>query len=565
MGAFDLLARVLNFGRTVPEDPQGAHSYYYWPGRTVAGVTITEDRALSLSVFNACIRVLSEDIAKLPWEVLAWQRTPRGREGSLGKMRAPDHPVERLLSASPNDDMTAFTLRQTLIADMLIFGNAYAEVERDLAGRAVALHHIEPERVDPMRDRDTHQLFYRVTNRQFGQVDLMPADIFHVPGFCRVAGFGMPAISYMAETVGEGIGMRDHISAFWANNATPNGILTTDTPLKDATFERLKSDWAEIHKGAKNSHKVAILEQGLKWQNTQGNNDTAQFIESRSFNVEDIIRFFRVPPHKISHLKDASYNNIAELSRSYAQDTIAPLIVKFEQEADRKLFGQNRQRFFTRINMDELTRGDMLTRYQAYHVARQDGWLNADEIRAKEDMNPIGGVEGTARWWPSNTVPADMAYEQQQIQRDDPVEPAPADQGDDLETPLLNITNVQNAFRHILVASSKSSFRREANWAKRRAKRNKTNWDEELREYLWGETSVAFCRRDFEPAVTGIATVVTMSADETAKKLDAIVEAHLQVSYSLLASGTPDPDNFDEKQAEAAVVGLFSFPNRLAA
>ena len=185
-----------NLGRTVPEYPQNAGSaYYYWPGRTTAGVTITEDRALSLSVFNSCVRVVSEDIAKLRWEVLAWRRQGVGIDRSAEKVRVPDHSVEQILSSSPNRDMTAFSLRQTLVADMLIFGNAYAEVERDLAGRAIALHYIHPERVDPMRDHETHRLFYRVRNCQFGQVDLQTEDMFHVPGFCRIAGIGMPALS----------------------------------------------------------------------------------------------------------------------------------------------------------------------------------------------------------------------------------------------------------------------------------------------------------------------------------------------------------------------------------
>ena len=373
---------------------------HFGPAEQSLASTYLKTRPLALSAFSACIRVISEDFAKMPREVLQWQLD------GTSKTRRPGR-IEKMLSLTPNQDMTAFSFWQTMVSDMLIWGNCYAEAERDLSGRVIALHPLMPERVQPMRRSGTDQLIYRVSNRERGDVDLLPEQIFHVPGFCRVPGFGMPALAYMAETIGEGIAMRDYSASFFGNDATPGGILSTEATIKDDVWERIKHSWESVHKGARNSHKVAILEAGLKWQAMSGNNDTSQLLESRLFNVVEITRHFRVPVHKINHLEDASYNNIAELSRGYAQDTLAPIVVKFEQECDRKIFGQNRERFFVRINMDELTRGDMQSRYQAYHVARQDGWLNADEIRAKEDMNPIGGVEGTARWWPSNTVPAD--------------------------------------------------------------------------------------------------------------------------------------------------------------
>ena len=495
---------------------------------------------------------------------------------ALAKRRMPGN-VENLLSLEPNKDMTAFSFRQTLVSDMLIWGNGYAELEKDLSGRTIGLHHIEAERVRPMRDENSLQLFYRVSNRQFGDVDLAPSQVFHVPGFCRVAGFGMPAIAYMAETVGEGIAMREYSASFYANNATPSGILSTDQILKQETAEKLKHQFEAHHKGAAKSHKFAVLEAGLKWQSITGNNDTAQFVESRSFNVADILRFFRVSPHKVQHLVDASYNNVEQLERSHAQDSIAPIVTKLEQEADRKLFGLNRNRFFTRINMDELTRGDPKTRWESYEVGRRIGALNVDEIRAKEDMNPIGGVEGTARWWPSNTVPADKAYDQAQIQ----IEQAAPDSGsntisettndDESEQPILNITRVHNAFRHILIGASRRCYRREANWAQRRVKKARTIENKggsvtaDIKEYLWGEGNASACRAEFEPVVTGIAEVSEMTPAQTAQKLDAIVEAHLAASYRMLTTGSPDPDNFDEAQAEAAVTRFFSLPERLAA
>lgn len=560
MGAFSWIPRVLNLARTVPEDPQRAHNFFnFWPGRTVSGVTMTEERAFALSAFSACLKVLSEDYAKMPNEVFQWEAD------GLNKRRVPGR-VERMLNCSPNPDMTGFTFWQTMVSDMLVWGNAYAEIEKDIAGRAIALHPLNPERVEPMRDHISHQLFYRVKNHEHGQVDLRPSDVFHVPGLCRgVAGFGMPALSYMAETLGEAVAMRDYSSAFFANDARPGGLLTTDATLKDTTWERLKASWEEVHKGARQSHKVAILEAGMKWQAMAGNNDTAQLMESRSFTVVEVARFLRVPLHKIAHLDDASYNNIEALERAYASDSQAPIVKKFEQEIDRKIFGQNRGNYFVRVNMDELTRGDMLARYQAKDLARKAGIINADEWRASEDMNPIGGIAGKTYWMPSNTIPSDKAYDQAQIQREDKQDPDDGPDPFDLDAPTLNLINVQNAFRHILVGASKSCWRREANWAKRRAKRS-ANWDEELRNFLWDEKSLAACRRDFEPAVTGIATAVAMPADEVARRLDALIEAHLKVSYGRLSSDQePHPDNFDEQQALDAVARLFSFQDRLAA
>ena len=562
MGIFGAaLDRIRNFGRTVPVQPQEAQFGLGWlPFRSAAGIHVTEEKAFTLSVFFACIKVIAEDLSKLPWEVFQW--SPDG----MTKTRRRNY-VEYLLSSRPNYETSSFNFRHTVVEHALAWGNFYAEREIDLLGRTVALWQIEPDRVQPMRDEVTLEMFYRVTNRGAGYVDIPASQMFHVPGFSFDGRIGVPAMTYMAETLGEGIGMRDYSSAFFANDATPGGVLSTEQQLKQDTYERLRSDWSAQHRGARNAHKVGILEQGLKWMAMGTNNQHAQFIESRAFNIADILRFFRVPPHKVQHLQDASYNNIAELERAYAQDAIAPWAKKVEEEADAKLFGENRSRLFTRINMDELTRGDLKTRYEAYHIGRQGGWLNANEVRRREDMNDIEGVAGSTYWWPSNTVPADMAYDQAQIQPQadsgggDGRRPGDDDDaGADIEDGRrrLDVHAVTGAFRRMLVSTSRRCYRREANWAKRQQKRTKSFADD-LRTYLWSDGNVDHCRAEFRPVLVAAGESFGYTPGQTDDMLEKAVSAHLAISYRQLTGGAmPDPDLFDDTLAEAAVAPILA-------
>ncbi len=556
----------MGFGKTAPPKPQdspfGGGWHWGW-GRTTSGANVNPQTALSLSVHFGCLKVLSEDTAKVPLEVFHY-----GQDGK-SKIRHRGN-VERLFNESPNAEMTAFSFRQLIIWHALGYGNFYAEIERDIAGRAVALWPIEPERVSPMRYESNNQFFYRVMNRNMAATDLMPEQMFHVPGFSHDGRVGVPSLSYMSETLGEGMAMRDYSAAFFGNDATPGFALTTEAQLTDSAFERMQKFLNERHRGAKNSHKAAVFEQGIKPVTLAGNNDQAQFNESRAFNVTDILRFYRVPAHKVAHLVDATYSNIESMERVYAQDAIAPWVTKIEQEIDRKLFGQNRLRYFSRTNLDELTRGDMASRYEAYQRGRQGGWLNADDIRGREDMNPIGGIAGETYAWPSNAIPADKAYDQAQInpammaKPSDNDEKPPAKKDDSPEEKrTLNVASVEAGFKRLLVAASKRCYRREARWAERQAKKTKS-LAADLGEYLWSEGNTAHCRSEFEPVVTAISDAINVSPGESSDRLDGVVEAHLTASYRLLTAGKPDPDMFDEAQAEAAIGRLF-FQDRIAA
>lgn len=346
------------------------------------GMWVDHDTALSLSAVFAAVRYIAETVASLPWEL-------RQRKQGGGSDLAIGNNVHRLIHTRPNPHIGSFDWRVLMVSWANLWGNAYAEIERDTMNRPTALWPIAPHRVTPKRDSGIGT-YYEV--RQTGEPIIFPADkIFHIRGLGTDDLKGQSVVALAARSIGAGLAADQFQSSFYENGTVLSGVLEHPESLSDDAYDRLKKAWDEKHKGPNKAWRPAILEEGMKWQTINMPLKDAQFIESRKFTVNEIARWFRVPPHKIGDLDRATFSNIEHQSIEVVQDTIIPWAIRLEQEADYKLIGARAKNlFFNKINVNGLMRGDSQTRAEFYQKLRNMGAINTNEIRALEDMNPIG-------------------------------------------------------------------------------------------------------------------------------------------------------------------------------
>ena len=424
MSLLDRIRSIVAVRRTTdPRTP--STSRVYQSPRTKAGVTITPDTAIQVPAVLACVRYLSQTVGVLPWHVM--RKTERGGEIYTR------HPVDWLLHDRPHDEWSSMQFRETLTHWAVRWGNGYAEIERDLAGRPIALCPIHPSRVDPMRD-EAGKLFYRVD----GKVDLSAADVFHVRGFGEGV-VGLSVIEYAAETIGWARAAAIFGAAFFGNGATPSGIVQSKVSLTPEGLLKLKAEFARLYGGPNRSNQTAVLDAGMEYKAISIEPDKAQFLQTNQHLVEEVCRIFGVPPHKVMHLLRATFSNIEHQSIEVVVDSIMPWALRFEQEANFKLFGANRSSFYTKFNFNGLLRGDSAARMGFYQGMRNIGVLNANEIRALEDL-PTIGADGDKYVMQSGFTTLEKIGEDPPAPvapsaADDPAEDDPADDGEDPADP----------------------------------------------------------------------------------------------------------------------------------
>lgn len=355
-------------------------------GRTQAGVYVTPDNALQNAAVWGCVNYLSRTVAQLPWRVM---RDVTGGGSEVARA----HPVDYLLSQRPCIDMGSFTWRQTLLGHALLWGNGYAEIERDARGVPVSLWPIHPRRVCVKRGTD-NALYYEVTDGPDGTVYLPANDVFHVRGFGDgMIGFGV--IEYAAQSIGWARATELFGASYFGEGMNPTGIIETAKGLTPPAMEVLRQQFKKLYSGPK-GEKTAILDAGMKFTKISSSPEESQFIDVRQHQVEEICRWFGVPPHKIQHLLRTTFSNIENQAIEVVVDTIIPWVKIFEEEANYKLFGANRAGLFTKMNLNGLLRGDSASRAAFYKTMREMGVMSVNEIRALEDLNPIG-PEGDKR------------------------------------------------------------------------------------------------------------------------------------------------------------------------
>lgn len=350
--------------------------------RTTAGTTVTHENVFRLPAFMRGATLLSASLAQLPWHVN--RMLPNG-----GRERAATHPVEWLLQNQPNTEMTAFAWRETVVMHALTAGNHYSEIELNNRQSVANLWPLVPERVEPKRD-DRDRLFYRVWNPRGTYTDLGPESVFHIhgAGWDGVSGFDNVAMA--GESLGLAKALEEFAATFFGNGANPGLVVKLKTKPSPEGLKRMRAEINEMHGGPRRSHKVAFTEVGAELEKMTTRPDEAQFLESRQHQVTEMSRITGVPPHLIADLSRSTNNNIEHQSREFLNYGLMPWVLRFEQEANRKLFGENRASYYTKMNVNAFMRGDQAARAQFYKDMILNGVFSVNEVRRLEDMDPIG-------------------------------------------------------------------------------------------------------------------------------------------------------------------------------
>ena len=369
--------------RDKPQDAVSAAPTFYF-GTSASGKTVNPRNAVQVSTVYACVRVIAETIASLPFGVY--------EETDDGNRKATEHQLYRLLHDEPNPEMTSFVMRETMLTHLLLWGNSYSQIIRSGRNKIIALYPLLPDRMEVDRD-SKGKLTYTYTTAEGLQVKLDPLDVLHIPGLGFDGIMGYSPIALEKNAIGLGIAAEEYGSRFFQNGARPSGVLTHPNTVKDP--KRLRESWNAAYGGSANGSKVAILEESMTFTPISLPNNEAQFLETRKFQVEEICRIFRVPPHLVGNLDRATFSNIENQSIDFAVHTIRPWLVRIEQAMNRALFADSEKgHFYVQFNIDGLMRGDYKSRMEGYSIGRQNGWLSANDIRSLENMNPIPAEEG---------------------------------------------------------------------------------------------------------------------------------------------------------------------------
>ena len=383
MGIFSGLFR----SRDKPQNRTSGSGYSFFMGSSASGKRVNERTSMQMTAVYSCVRILSEAVASLPLNVFRYT-------DSGGKEKAFDHPLYHLLHDEPNPEMSSFVFRETLMTHLLLWGNAYAQVIRNGKGEVIALYPLMPDRMSVDRDQHGH-LYYKYTKTgedaptmENGSVYLSPSDVLHIPGLGFDGLVGYSPIAMAKNAIGLAIAAEEYGSKFYANGAAPSGVLEHPGTLKDPA--RVRDSWNSTFGGSSNSHKVAVLEEGMKYTPISISPNEAQFLETRKFQINEIARIFRVPPHMVGDLEKSSFSNIEQQSLEFVKYTLDPWVIRWEQALYRTLLSEEeKQTLFFKFNVEGLLRGDYASRMNGYATARQNGWMSANDIRELEDLDRI--------------------------------------------------------------------------------------------------------------------------------------------------------------------------------
>lgn len=367
-------------------------SYSFLFGSTSAGRPVTERSAMQMTAVYGCVRILAEAIAGLPLHVY------RYKDGG-GKEKALDHPLYRLLHDEPNPEMTSFVFRETLMTHLLLWGNAFAQVVRNGLGEVIGLYPLQPNRMSVGRDLDTKQLYYEYQTSwdeptgEYKTIRLASNNVLHIPGLGFDGLVGYSPIAMAKNAIGLAQATEDYGASFFANGAAPGGVLEHPGTIKDPS--RVRESWQATFGGAKNGNKVAVLEEGMKYTPISVSPEQAQFLETRKFQLNEIARIFRIPPHMIGDLEKSSFSNIEQQSLEFVKYTLDPWVIRWEQAITKTLLNpREKQQLFVKFNVEGLLRGDYQSRMEGYAVARQNGWMSANDIRELENLDRIESADG---------------------------------------------------------------------------------------------------------------------------------------------------------------------------
>ena len=388
MGMFSGLFR----SRDKPQNRTAGSAYTFYMGGTSSGKAVTERSAMQMTAVYSCVRILAEAIAGLPLHLYRYTK-----DG--GKEKAIDHPLYLLLHDEPNPEMSSFVFRETLMTHLLLWGNAYAQIIRNGKNEVVALYPLMPNKMTVDRDENGHlyYTYYRggdeaIKNKEYAVV-LKPSDVLHIPGLGFDGLVGYSPIAMAKNAIGMAIACEEYGAKFFANGAAPGGVLEHPGTIKDP--QRVRESWQSTFGGSGNANKIAVLEEGMKYTPIGISPEQAQFLETRKFQINEIARIFRVPPHMVGDLEKSSFSNIEQQSLEFVKYTLDPWVVRWEQSIMRSLLlPEEKPDYFVKFNVEGLLRGDYQSRMNGYAIARQNGWMSANDIRELENLDRIPTEDG---------------------------------------------------------------------------------------------------------------------------------------------------------------------------
>ena len=388
MGIFSGLFK----SRDRPQNRTAGSNYAFFMGGTTSGKAVTERSAMQMTAVYSCVRILSEAVAGLPLHI--YKYTDSG-----GKAMALDHPLYHLLHDEPNPEMSSFVFRETLMTHLLLWGNAYAQIIRNGKNEIVALYPLMPNKMSVDRDENgrLYYTYYRgsdetIKDKEFA-VTLQPSEVLHVPGLGFDGLVGYSPIAMAKNAIGMAIACEEYGAKFFANGAAPGGVLEHPGTIKDP--QRVRESWQSTFGGSGNANKIAVLEEGMKYTPIGISPEQAQFLETRKFQINEIARIFRVPPHMVGDLEKSSFSNIEQQSLEFVKYTLDPWVIRWEQSIQRSLLSKDEKAvYFVKFNLEGLLRGDYQSRMNGYAIGRQNGWMSANDIRELENLDRIPAEDG---------------------------------------------------------------------------------------------------------------------------------------------------------------------------
>lgn len=388
--------------RADPKNSLAGDGYRFYMGYSTSGKPVTERSSMQVTAVYACVRVLSEAVASLPLHLYHYTD-----EGS--KEKAIKHPLYFLLHDEPNPEMTSFVFRETMMTHLLLWGNFYCQILRNGKGEVIGLYPLMPSRMSV--DRDSKGRLYYIYQHQADEAGTMknetvvmsPYDVMHIPGLGFDGLVGYSPIAVAKNALGTSIACDEYASKFFANGASPSGILEHPGVLKDP--ERVRQSWESTFGGSHNAHKTAVLEEGMKYTPISINPQDSQFLETRKFQVDEIARIFRVPPHLIGDLEHATFSNIEEQSLEFVIYVLQPWLVRIESAISKSLLSEKEKRdYFARFNVDGLLRGNYESRMQGYATGINNGFLSPNDVRQLENMDRIPEEQGGNTYMVNGTM-----------------------------------------------------------------------------------------------------------------------------------------------------------------
>lgn len=396
--------RILNFVRNgVFGNPSKKRSGTLFTSQS--GVhKITEDNAIEVSDILTCVRVLAESIACLP--LCIYNKT----EG--GGQKAYDHPLYDLLRWQPNANMTSYDLRLWMMTDALLRGNGVAQVIRDATGNVVELYPLFASKLKySVMDDGSIRYLYPDPDREGEEIMLAQEDVLHIRCFASGELISPSLIELGNELLSGAKGAEAYTREFYENGSTVSGVIEYPDEMDEETFERLKADWSSKYSGTGNRHKTPILEGGAKFTPISLSHAETQMLESRKYTRSQIAGLFRVPAHLINDLERATFSNITEQDLGFVKHTLRPWICNWEQKLRMTLLSDvEKSVYYFKHNTNDLLRGDLPSRMQAYSQAIQNGILSPNDVRRKEDEKVYEG--GDTYYLNSAMVPAEKLGEE---------------------------------------------------------------------------------------------------------------------------------------------------------